>query len=48
MPLIEQVLNVLAEAVVLNKLDLNKGFHQVLSVTEDHPKTAFSMGEIPL
>ena len=37
MPLIEQVLNVLAEAVVLSKLDLNKGFHQVPIVTEDRP-----------
>ena len=42
MPLIKQVLNDLAEAVVLSKLDLNKGFHQVPIVVRDRFKTAFS------
>ena len=41
MPLIEQVLDILARAKVLSKLDLKKGFHQVPSAAEDCYKRAF-------
>ncbi len=42
MPLIEHILDTLACAQFLSKLDLNKGFHQVQIRVEDRQKTAFA------
>ncbi len=42
MPLIEHILDTLASAQYLSKLDLNKGFHQVQIRVEDRQKTAFA------
>ena len=41
MPLIEEILDSLANARFISKIDLNKGFHQIPIVSEDIPKTAF-------
>ena len=41
MPLIEEILDTLAEAKFISKIDLNKGFHQIPISDCDIPKTAF-------
>ena len=41
MPLIEDILDTLASAVFISKIDLNKGFHQIPVKPEDQEKTAF-------
>ena len=41
MPLIEEILDSLASAQFISKLDLTKGFHQIPVRPEDRPKTAF-------
>ena len=41
MPLIEEILDVLASAKFISKVDLNKGFHQIPVSSEDIAKTAF-------
>ena len=41
MPLIEEILAMLASAKFISKVDLNKGFHQIPIVDKDIPKTAF-------
>ena len=41
MPLIEEILDTLASAKFISKIDLNKGFHQIPVVSEDMAKTAF-------
>ena len=41
MPLIEDILDTLASAVFISKIDLNKGFHQIPVKPEDAEKTAF-------
>ena len=41
MPLIEEILDTLASARFISKIDLNKGFHQIPIQTLDIPKTAF-------
>ena len=41
MPLIEEILDNLASANFISKIDLTKGFHQIPIVNEDIPKTAF-------
>ena len=41
MPLIEEILDSLASAQFISKLDLTKGFHQIPVRPEDCPKTAF-------
>ena len=41
MPLIEDILDTLAPAQFISKIDLNKGFHQIPIKTEDAEKTAF-------
>ena len=41
MPLIEEILDTLASAKVISKIDLNKGFHQIPVKPEDQEKTAF-------
>ena len=41
MPLIEEILDNLAAAKFISKIDLNKGFHQIPIRAEDIPKTAF-------
>ena len=41
MPLIDEILEVLASARFISKVDLNKGFHQIPVVESDVAKTAF-------
>ena len=41
MPLIEEILEQLAAARFISKIDLNKGFHQIPIDPIDQPKTAF-------
>ena len=41
MPLIEEILDTLAPAQFISKIDLNKGFHQIPVKPEDAEKTAF-------
>ena len=41
MPLIDEILDTLASAKFLSKIDLNKGFHQIPIQTDDIMKTAF-------
>ena len=41
MPLIEEILETLASATFISKIDLNKGFHQIPIEQCDIPKTAF-------
>ena len=41
MPLIEEILETLASAKFISKIDLNKGFHQIPIEQCDIPKTAF-------
>ena len=41
MPLIEEILDTLASAKFISKVDLNKGFHQIPIQPDDMPKTAF-------
>ena len=41
MPFIEDILDTLAEAKHMSKIDLNKGFYQIPVLTEDKEKTAF-------
>ena len=41
MPLIEEILDNLASAKFISKIDLTKGFHQIPIQEEDIPKTAF-------
>ena len=41
MPLIEEILDMLASAKFISKIDLNKGFHQIPIDSADSPKTAF-------
>ena len=41
MPLIEEILDTLASARFISKVDLNKGFHQIPVRPEDMSKTAF-------
>ena len=41
MPLIEEILDMLASAKFISKIDLTKGFHQIPIKQEDCPKTAF-------
>ena len=41
MPLIEQILDTLASAKFISKIDLNKGFHQIPVDPKDQEKTAF-------
>ena len=41
MPLIEEILDTLAPARFISKIDLNKGFHQIPVKPEDAEKTAF-------
>ena len=41
MPLIEQILETLATAKFISKIDLNKGFHQIPVNPDDQVKTAF-------
>ena len=41
MPLIEEILETLASAKFISKIDLNKGFHQIPIEPGDIPKTAF-------
>ena len=41
MPLIEEILDMLASAVFISKVDLTKGFHQIPILKEDCPKTSF-------
>ena len=41
MPLIEEILDTLASAKFISKVDLNKGFHQIPIQEVDIPKTAF-------
>ena len=41
MPLIEEILDNLASAKFISKIDLNKGFHQIPIQAVDIPKTAF-------
>ena len=41
MPLIEEILETLASAKFISKIDLNKGFHQIPIEPSDIPKTAF-------
>lgn len=41
MPLIEEILDRLATAKFISKVDLNKGFHQIPVEVGDKPKTAF-------
>ena len=41
MPLIEEILDTLAPACFISKIDLNKGFHQIPVKPEDAEKTAF-------
>ena len=41
MPLIEEILDLLATAKYISKIDLTKGFHQIPVKPEDSPKTAF-------
>ena len=41
MPLIEEILDVLASAKFISKVDLNKGFHQIPISADDIAKTAF-------
>ena len=41
MPFIEEILDTLASAKFISKVDLNKGFHQIPVKSEDMEKTAF-------
>ena len=41
MPLIEEILDMLASAAFISKVDLTKGFHQIPIKTVDCPKTSF-------
>ena len=41
MPLIEELLDLLASAKFISKIDLNKGFHQIPVTASDRCKTAF-------
>ena len=41
MPLIDEILETLASAKFISKIDLNKGFHQIPIEPGDIPKTAF-------
>ena len=41
MPLIEEILEMLASAKFISKIDLTKGFHQIPIRPDDCPKTAF-------
>ena len=41
MPLIEEILDLLASAKFISKIDLNKGFHQIPVTCSDMAKTAF-------
>ena len=41
MPLIEEILDLLAEAMYISKVDLNKGFYQIPISQDDMLKTAF-------
>ena len=41
MPLIEEILDMLASARFISKIDLTKGFHQIPIRPDDCPKTAF-------
>jgi len=42
-PIIEELLNELAESRVYSNIDLRSGYHQVRMQTDDIPKTAFKM-----
>ena len=41
MPLIKEILDALADAHFITKIDLNKGFYQISICSEDIQKTAF-------
>ena len=41
MPLIEEILDMLASATFISKVDLTKGFHQIPVLPSDCPKTSF-------
>ena len=43
MPLVDEIIDELGEAEILSKLDLSKGFYQILVHAEDVEKTAFVM-----